>query len=244
MFSETAQQHSSNVVRMTPAGNSTLSSAFQWRPQESLDAGDTLFWEGDQATHIFEVVEGVFRLVRIIADGRRIITGFLFAGDVVGISFRHEYLCTAEAVTSAKIRRCARSQFQQRMNEDAALRPQLFAKLCEEMAAAQDHMVLLGRKSAEERLCSFLLMLARRKAVRQPRLTVELPMCRQDIADFLGLTIETVSRNVTRLTSLGALRSIDRHSVELKMDKLSLLAGECDAEDNVAKDGRRQSAGL
>jgi CRP/FNR family transcriptional regulator, anaerobic regulatory protein len=247
MFSETAQRHSqsSNVVRMPAAGNSTLSGAFQWRALETLDAGDSLFWEGDEATHIFEVTEGVLRMFRIIADGRRIITGFLFPGDVIGLSFRHHYLHTAEAVTPAKVRRCSRTQFQQKMNENADLRPKLFARLCDEMAAAQDHMVLLARKSAEERLCSFLLMLARRGGVAPSRVTVELPMCRQDIADFLGLTIETVSRCVTRLTTSGVIRPVGRHSIELKMDRLSLLAGDCDADDNdTADDGGRRLAGV
>lgn len=233
MFSTSATQQSANVVCMKPAGLSTFDSGIQWRPQETLESGDSLFWEGETATHIFEVTEGVLRVFRIIADGRRIIMGFLFAGDIIGISFRHHYLYTVEAVTTAKVRRCSRTSFQQKLNTDPALQPKLFAKLCEEMAAAQDHMVLLGRKSAEERLCSFFLMLARRQAkAAAPRVILDLPMSRQDIADFLGLTIETVSRNITRLTSMGVISPVGRHSIELRVNKLALLAGDCDADNN------------
>ncbi|WFR99373.1 helix-turn-helix domain-containing protein [Rhizobium tumorigenes] len=241
MFSESAHHLSTNVVRMKPGGPSTLSSAFQWRPQEILDAGDALFWEGDKASHIFEVTEGLFRVCKIIADGRRIITGFLFPGDIIGLSFRNLYLYTAEAVTSARVRRCSRLHFQQAISEDAGLQPKLFAKLCEEMAAAQDHMVLLGRKSAEERLCSFFLMLARRhERAAEPRMTVDLPMSRQDIADFLGLTIETVSRNITRLTIAGVISPVGRHSIEVRLNRLSLLAGDCDADNNNTPDDKRR----
>ncbi len=241
MFSESAHHLSSNVIRIAPAGPSTFATAFHWRPQEMLDAGDALFWEGDKATHIFEVTEGVFRVCKIIADGRRIITGFLFPGDIIGLSFRNLYLYTAEAVTSAKVRRCSRLHLQQAISENPDLQPKLFARLCEEMAAAQDHMVLLGRKSAEERLCSFFLMLARRDhRIAEPKMIVDLPMSRQDIADFLGLTIETVSRNITRLTIAGVISPVGRHSIELRVNKVSLLAGDCDADNNNRSDDKRR----
>ena len=241
MFSDlTLQPHNSNVVQMKPVGLSALSSAFQWRACDKLNPGEALFYEGDPAKDVFEVTEGVLRAVKLIADGRRVITSFYFPGDVIGISFRHNYLLTAEAVTAVKVRRCPRAQVQMNMSDNKELRPIIFARLCEEMAVAQNHMVLLARTSAEERLCSFLLMLARRKnGLRQAVTKIDLPMGRQDIADFLGLTIETVSRNFTRLTVSGVITPLGRHCFKLRMDKLVLLAGDCDMEldDTIAHVG-------
>jgi CRP/FNR family transcriptional regulator len=223
----------SNVTSIAAATPSTLASVFKSQPIETIQAGSALFWERDPAKHIFEVVEGVLRVVRIIGDGRRIITGFVFPGDLVGISMKDRYLYGAEAVTVTKVRRFARSAFQEKMNQCPELRPKLFARLCDEMAAAQDQMALLACKTAEERLCSFLLLLARRTgAISKSNATVDLPMTRQDIADYLGLTIETVSRNMTKLTARGMIVPKGRHGYQFKIDRLALLAGDDDADNN------------
>jgi CRP/FNR family transcriptional regulator, anaerobic regulatory protein len=227
----------SNVTPFAAATTPTLASVFRNQPTEVIQAGSALFWEGDPAKHLFEVVEGVLRIFRIIGDGRRVITGFLFPGDLVGISMKDRYLYGAEAVTVTRVRRFARSAFQEKMNQCPALRPKLFARLCDEMAAAQDQMALLACKTAEERLCSFLLLLARRTGdVSKSTATVELPMTRQDIADYLGLTIETVSRNMTKLTARGMIVPKGRHGYQFKTDRLSLLAGDEDADNNGCDD--------
>jgi CRP-like cAMP-binding protein len=115
------------------------------------------------------------------------IARFVHPGDVLGVSFQDRYLFTAEAVIQVKVRGFARGRFFALINESPALRPQLIAILCDEMSAAQDQLLLLGRKTAEERVISFLLWV-RRKGARSEE--IELPMSRQDIADYLGLTIE------------------------------------------------------
>ena len=97
------------------------------------------------------------RVYRIMSDGRRAIMGFVHPGDVLGVSFQDRYLFTAEAVTEIKVQHYARGRFFAMINKSPALRPQLFAILCDEMSAAQDQMLLLGRKTAEERVVSFLL---------------------------------------------------------------------------------------
>ena len=104
------------------------------------------------------------------------------------------------------------------INESPSLRPQLFAILCDEMSAAQDQMLLLGRKTAEERVVSFLLAIHRKSAAP---IEIELPMSRQDMADYLGLTIETVSRVMTSLTRRGLIAAGARHTVALR--KLTAL---------------------
>lgn len=207
-----------------------LQSLFSKQPLEQLDAGGTLFFEGDQAKHLFELVEGVLRIFKIMADGRRVITGFLYPGDLVGVSLRNHYLYSAEAVTAVRLRRFSRRAFEDTVGSSPELRPLLLARLCDEMAAAQDQMVLLSCKNAEERLCSFLLRQLQRKRKQDRSCSVvDLPMTRLDIADYLGLTIETVSRTMTRLTNKGIVGPAGRHSIRiLKARTLAHLAGEGD----------------
>ena len=213
----------------------TMEELFSTSPRETLDVGEGLFWEGDRAQHIFEITEGVLRIFKIIADGRRVITGFLYAGDMVGLSLKNVYLYSAEAVTPVKVRRLTRKAFQDAIENSPELRPQLFAPMCDEMAAAQDQMVLLSRKSAEERLCSFLMMLGQRQSgqTQMPR-TVELAMSRQDMADYLGLTIETVSRTVTKLIQRGIITPNGRHAFDVtKPGKLLALCGDGDSYEDL-----------
>jgi CRP/FNR family transcriptional regulator len=213
-----------------PNGLATL---FRRQPVEHLNAGQTLFFEGDAALHLFEVVEGTLRIFKIISDGRRVITGFLHAGDLVGVSLKDHYLYSAEAITETKVRRLSRKAFDSNVSSFPELRPQLFARLCDEMAAAQDQMVLLSRKNAEERVCTFLLReLRRRLSKNRAGAIVELPMTRLDIADYLGLTIETVSRTMTKLAGKGILACSGRHAVRiLKQGALAQLSGDDDEYD-------------
>ncbi len=232
------EQTSAATKAFVPVKSSppTLQSVFSRQPAEKFEAGASILWQGDAASHIFEVVEGVLRIFRILSDGRRVITGFLFPGDILGVSLKDRYLYSAEAVTQTKVRRFARNRFQEEIARSPELRPQLFALLCDEMAAAQDQMVLLACKSAEQRLCSFLLLMARRTGCdRQTDPVVELPMSRLDVADYLGLTIETVSRTITKLTNRGVITPTGRHGVAIrKFEKLASLAGDGDEEDNHA----------
>jgi CRP/FNR family transcriptional regulator len=206
----------------------TLRDLFKDQPTETFAAGEALFWEGDEAGQIFDVLEGVVRVYRIMSDGRRAIVGFIHPGEVLGVSFQSRYLFTAEAVTKVKARRFARGRFFAMINESPALRPQLFAILCDEMTAAQDQMLLLGRKTAEERVVSFLLAIHRKSAAP---IEIELPMSRQDMADYLGLTIETVSRVMTSLTRRGLIAAGARHAVALrKLTALREIAGDDENE--------------
>jgi CRP/FNR family transcriptional regulator, anaerobic regulatory protein len=217
----------------------SLQSLFSRQPMETFESGTAVFWEGDAAGHVFEVVKGVLRVFKLLSDGRRSITGFIYPGDLIGISIKDRYLYSAEAVTTTKVRRFGRKRFQDEINDCPELRPQLFARLCDEMAAAQDQMVLLGRKSAEERVCSFLLVIARRMSGdRQMHPLVEIPMTRLDMADYLGLTIETVSRTMTKLSACGVIAASGRHTIVVrKLAKLAVLAGDGD-------DGDNQSSGM
>jgi CRP/FNR family transcriptional regulator len=198
------------------------------RPAETLDANEVLFWEGDAAEDLFEIVSGCLRLYKLMADGRRAITGFMFPGEILGVSFKDRYLFTAEAVTSVKLRRYSRAQMHASLARMPGLSREILAMACDELSAAQDQMLLLGRKTAEERIASFLLAVAKRTSkdgasVRE----FDLPMARLDMADFLGLTIETVSRVLTKLKTKGIIALPSPHRVLVnKLSGLRHVAGE------------------
>jgi CRP/FNR family transcriptional regulator, anaerobic regulatory protein len=173
------------------------------------------------------VVRGLVRLHKLLPDGRRQIVGFLEAGDYLGLTFSGTFLFSAEAVTETVVRRIPCARFNAVLDAHPALQRRLLAMATTELVAAQDQILLLGRKTAQEKLCSFLLMVSRRRARRglAPE-TLRLPMPRGDIADYLGLTMETVSRVMTQLKTKGIIRLRDEHRVELT--DLAALAGLAD----------------
>ncbi|MBX4994996.1 CRP/FNR family transcriptional regulator [Rhizobium binae] len=210
------------------AGES-LSSLFVSSTAEAVAAGKAICWEGDKANHLFQVVEGVVRLHRIIGEGRRVITAFHFAGDLIGASLQNDFIFTAEAVTECKIRRISRKSFHDEVARSDALGPAYISLLCQEAAAAHEQMVLLSKKNAEERLCSFIVKLASRRNPRPRQGLLRVPMNRQDIADHLGLTIETVSRTITKLASRNIVVPEGRHDLRIvNLARLVQLSGDAD----------------
>lgn len=217
-------------------GSDGLAGLFRRQSVERFDPGEAVFWEGDAATHVFQIVEGVLRAYRIIGGGRRVITDFLKCGDFLGLSLRERTATTTEAVTRVRLRRLPRVRFDEDVNASSDLRLEVHTRLCDEMAAAQDQMVLLARKNAEERVASFLVMLAHRLAGEGAcHGVVNVPMTRLDMADYLGLTIETVSRIMTRLAARGLIAPLGRHAIRMMQPaKLEALAGEDGEEDHRA----------
>jgi len=166
-----------------------------------FDEKSVLFHEQDEASSVFNLTAGVARLIRSLPDGRRQVTGFALPGDFLGLSLEKTWRYSAEAVTPVVACRFRRSVFEGFADKN----PQLIKKMHEfashELNMAQDHMVLLGRLTAEEKLASFLVEMKKRwsrVAGHEPGL-IRLPMGRQDIADYLGLTIETVSRVINQM---------------------------------------------
>ncbi|MCA8909380.1 MAG: helix-turn-helix domain-containing protein [Rhodospirillaceae bacterium] len=181
-----------------------------------VDAQHTIFSEGDPATNVFNVTSGTAKLYKLLPDGRRQITGFLFGGDFMGLSVNERYAYTAETVSATTICRFARRKLDTLMDEFPKLQRRLFSLASTELAAAQDQMLLLGRKTAREKIASFLIMLSQRAARRGQRDNpVGLPMGRADIADYLGLTTETVSRTFTQLKSSGVISLLENNRVDL-----------------------------
>jgi CRP/FNR family transcriptional regulator len=162
--------------------------------------GQLIFSEGDPAASLFNVLTGAVRLVKLLPDGRRQITGFLLPGAFLGIALNSTYAYSAEAIVDTKLCRFGRREVEGLLKDIPNLEHRLLGEAANELVAAQDQMLLLGRKTAKERLASFLVGISR-NAKRHGFIDnpIALPMSRTDIADFLGLTTETVSRTFTRL---------------------------------------------
>lgn len=160
-----------------------------------------IYGENEAAEFLYKVVSGAVRTYKILGDGRRQIGGFYLPGDIFGLEFADSHALSAEAVTDAKVLVVKRSALNAVAGRDAAIAQQLFAQTGRELQRVQERILLLV-KSAQERVASFLLEMVKRKAGGN---TVELPMSRQDIADYLGLTIETVSRTLTSLEASATI---------------------------------------
>jgi CRP/FNR family transcriptional regulator len=191
-----------------------------------LEAGKQLIQEGDPADDVFTLTLGMLKLYKLMPDGRRQITGFMIPGDFIGLAYAESYIYSAEAVGPTQACRFRRTALLEKMAEHPELEHRLLSLAGTELAAAQAQMLLLGRKSARERLASFLVGLAERRRIA-PGDAMALPMSRSDIADFLGLTIETVSRVFTAMRQDGLLSLPDKHSVRLlDLDRLRDEAGD------------------
>ncbi len=189
-----------------------------------LDFGpdETLLFESDPADHAFNITNGVVRVSKMLPDGRRQITGFLHPGDFLGLSYQDCYAYSAEAVTPVKACRFRKAELNRIMRDNPELEHRLLSMANNELALAHERMLLLGRKSAAEKVASFLLSLPR----HPDRIDeIDLPMTRGDIADYLGLTLETVSRTLSGFVRQQIVRNASPRIVMiLDMARLSALA--------------------
>lgn len=176
---------------------------------------ETIFDEGQDISSSYKVVSGVVRLCRVTADGRRQIAGFRLPGDLIGIEWTGEYEMTAEAVRDVVAVRFARGRLERLSQEKPAVRDHLLVHLRQDLCAAQEHLIMLGHQTATERVASFLLSLARRVHATDGAV-IDMQLGRQDIADYLGLTLETVSRTFSDLTSQGVIASPKRRHVVIR----------------------------
>ncbi len=181
-----------------------------------VEAHQPIIDEGEPADYLFNVTGGAVKLYKLLPDGRRQITGFLFEGDFLGIAMNDRYNYSAEAIGRVTLCRFPRRKLESLLDEFPQLEKRLLGMASNELVQAQDQMLLLGRKTAREKIVSFLLSLSERAVKRGSGPSpIALPMGRADIADFLGLTTETVSRTITQLKRDGTVRLLPGGMIEL-----------------------------
>lgn len=173
--------------------------------------------EDEKSDYIYNIRSGAVRISKMLSDGRRQITGFLFAGDFLGLSCKDRYSYTAEAINDVEICRFPRTKIIESFREFPALGERVFDMTRTELDATHSQMLLLGRKNAKEKLCSFLVTMWEKsnRMNERDKNEVDIPMSRSDIADFLGLTVETISRQFTNLHKLGLIELDGAHKVFL-----------------------------
>ncbi len=166
-------------------------------------SGAALLGEAEQVDRYANILSGVVKLTKTLSDGRQQIVGLQFAHDFLGRPFRSESALNAEAATDVALCSFPKDVIERMMREAPELERRLYRQALDELDEARDWMVTLGRKTANEKIASLLLMIARHNgpspAADHNSARFDLPLTRADIADFLGLTIETVSRQLTRL---------------------------------------------
>lgn len=194
--------------------------------------GEEIVSEGETISCLGSVVSGVVTLQKTMEDGRRQLVGLLFPSDFIGRPLRRVAPYDAVAVTPVKMCLFHRRQFERFLETNKELERRLLEMTLDELDAAHDWMLLLGRKTAREKLASFLMILSRRTAALGKRplsngLRVPIPLTREAIAEFLGLTIETVSRQFTSLRGAGLIELPDKRTLILRdCETLGRLAGD------------------
>ena len=173
-----------------------VASEFSYRKDEEI------YGEDEPAEYVYQIIRGSVRTYKLLSDGRRQIGAFLLPGDVFGLESGTSHRLAAEAIIDTDVRLVKRSSLEEAAGVDVKVARKLWSMTAGELRHAEDHMLLLGRKNAMERVANFLLEMDRRLAVAG---MLALPMCRRDIGDYLGLTLETVSRALSQLQTEGVL---------------------------------------
>jgi CRP/FNR family transcriptional regulator, nitrogen fixation regulation protein len=177
-----------------PAG--LVTTEFNYQKDEEI------YGEDEPAEYVYQVIRGAVRTYKLLSDGRRQIGAFHLTGDVFGLESTAIHRLAAEAIIDTTVRLVRRRSLEQAAGIDVKVAGKLWTMTACDLRHAEDHMLLLGRKSAMERVASFLLEMDRRLAVTG---MMALPMCRRDVGDYLGLNLETVSRALSQLHSEGVL---------------------------------------
>jgi CRP/FNR family nitrogen fixation transcriptional regulator len=191
--------------------------------RQSYGPGETIFDEGQPADRVYQLVSGALRTCRILRDGRRQIEAFHFAGDVFGLESGATYRAAAQTLGAVQVRVMPRPALEALARERGDVARRLLALTTDSLRRCQDHVLMLGRRTACERVAALLLDLAERTGAEA---LLDVPMTRQDMADYLGLTIETVSRTFTQfqhdgLIALPTTRKVllrDRRALEAMVD--------------------------
>jgi len=211
MLTQSTAAASLNVNRAVPAAAAPsepfcglaghaglIATEFTYRKDEEI------YGEDEPAEYVYQVIRGAVRTYKLLADGRRQIGAFHLPGDVFGLESGAKHRLAAEAIIDTTVRLVKRRSLEQAAGTDVQVAHKLWTMTAGDLKHAEEHMLLLGRKSAMERVANFLLEMDRRLAVAGMGM-MALPMCRRDIGDYLGLTLETVSRALSQLNDEGVL---------------------------------------
>jgi CRP-like cAMP-binding protein len=198
----TAWKEATTRAHVPPTAGQPSGGTLDLGAQMSFPRNAEIYGEGEAADYIYRVVSGAVRTYKVVADGRRQVGGFYLPGDMFGLELGDEHTFSAEAIAESKALVIKRTAVLARAERDSELARELWTLTAQELRRGQDHLMLLI-KSAHERVAAFLLEMAERLADNS---AVELPMSRQDIADHLGLTIETVSRTLTHMENLATIQ--------------------------------------
>ena len=202
------------------AGPDDLESLNSIKYYRTFEPGQEIVAAGEKTSSIGSVVEGVVSLSKTMSDGRRQMVGLMFPSDFLGRPNTPRAPYDAVAVTPVKLCLFQRPQFERLLRETPVIEQRLLEITLDELDAARDWMLLLGRKTAQEKIATFLTILARRSAAQmeveaEDGLQFELPLTREAIADYLGLTIETVSRQITALRKAGVIELVDSRQLRV-----------------------------
>lgn len=185
-------------------------------------AGMTIFVEGETAKNFYNIYDGVVRLIKLLPDGRRAIVGFLFTGDFFGLSKNGAYTYSAEAVTPVKMC-CFPTEKIERLFEDIPkLERSLLDKMMGTLSNSQSRLADLARKSPRERLAAFVISLSSASRIDPNTGVFAVPMSREDISDYLGLTIETVSRTFSAFAREKLIKIEGRRNMKI-LEKNTLI---------------------
>jgi len=187
----------------------------------SYKKGSEIFGEKEPADYVYQVLTGAVRSYKLLSDGRRQIGAFHLAGDIFGLEIGAEHRFTAEAVVDTSVRLMKRRSLELVAESDVHVARNLLSMTTSNLRHAEDHMLLLGRKTSLERVAAFLIEMDKRLTGAG---ILALPMCRRDIADYLGLTLETVSRALSRLHDLGVLDFIGNNQRQIVLRDREKLA--------------------
>ncbi len=195
---------------------------FTTTSERTLESHEHLFMVNDVQTQIYQVLDGVIGVYNMLSDGRRQIVTFYYPGDLIGVEDTGHWMYHAEALCRVRVRSIPVTTIDTLLHTEPRFGQAMLATLATELAETRDQLLSLGRKSALEKVATFLLRISRRNQ-REGRDAKQLylPMTRTEIGDYLGLTIETVSRNFTRLKTAGVIKLHSKSDVQV--DDISAL---------------------
>ncbi len=207
----------------------TLTSHIRRSQLKGIEAKDHVFVEGDQKSHVYQVETGAVCLYTVLPDGRRHVIDFAFGGDIVNLGAGPIEVYNAQALIPTRVRCLPQTSLRRLAEREPEMAIRIYEAIAEELSSTRAHLVSVARHSATERVVTFLLSMSRRNRFhdRDPQ-TIDLPMSRGDIADYLGLTIETVSRTFSKLKAAGLIE-IDQ-CTSLRLVDIAALKAIADGE--------------